>query len=38
LSEVIGADLDQIARATTENFFRLFKKVPRSLMRDPVDG
>ena len=29
LADVRGVDLDQIARQTTDNFFRLFAKVPR---------
>jgi TatD DNase family protein len=31
LAETRGVTLDDIARATTENFFRLFSKVPRHL-------
>jgi len=28
---VRGVDADEIARQTTENFFRLFSKVPKTL-------
>jgi TatD DNase family protein len=31
LADVRGAPVDEIARQTTENFFRLFNKVPRQL-------
>ena len=30
LAETRGVAFDEIARQTTENFFRLFSKVPRS--------
>jgi TatD DNase family protein len=30
LADVKGVPLDEIARQTTENFFRLFAKVPRA--------
>ena len=33
LAETRGVSLDEIARQTTENFFRLFSKVPRSAAR-----
>ena len=33
LGQARGVSLDEIARDTTENFFRLFTKVPRSLAR-----
>lgn len=29
LAEIIGVDMEQVARLTTENFFRLFNKMPR---------
>jgi TatD DNase family protein len=29
LAETIGVDAQQVARLTTENFFRLFSKMPR---------
>jgi TatD DNase family protein len=31
LAQARGVTLDEITRQTTENFFRLFNKVPRSL-------
>ena len=31
LAEVRGVPIDELARQTTENFFRLFSKVPRQL-------
>jgi len=31
LAATRGVSLDEIAQATTENFFRLFSKVPRAL-------
>ena len=31
LAETSGVSLEEIARQTTENFFRLFDKVPREL-------
>ena len=31
LAATRGVSLDEIARQTTENFFRLFTKVPRAL-------
>ena len=33
LAEVRGLGGEEIARATTENFFRLFTKVPRSALK-----
>jgi TatD DNase family protein len=36
LANVRGITLDAIARQTTENFFRLFSKVPRSLAAEPA--
>lgn len=35
LAQARGVSLDEIARATTENFFRLFNKVPQSLPDKP---
>ncbi|MBV9980271.1 TatD family hydrolase, partial [Bradyrhizobium sp.] len=31
LADARGVSLDEIARQTTENFFRLFSKVPRPI-------
>jgi TatD DNase family protein len=31
LAQTRGVSFEEIARQTTENFFRLFSKVPRSL-------
>jgi TatD DNase family protein len=36
LADVRGITLDAIARQTTDNFFRLFGKVPRTLAVEPV--
>jgi TatD DNase family protein len=36
LAAVHDLDEAEIARATTENFFRLFKKVPRSAVSIPA--
>ncbi len=33
LAQTIGVSDEHVARITTENFFRLFSKVPRNLMR-----
>ncbi len=38
LAGELGSNEDEIARLTTENFFRLFTKVPRSLVPDAGDG
>ncbi len=35
LAALRGVDESEIARVTTDNFFRLFKKVPRALQRAP---
>src|SRR5690606_1328707 len=34
LAETIGVTREEIARITTENFFRLFTKVPREAMKE----
>src|SRR5690606_18479930 len=34
LADTIGVTAEEIARITTENFFRLFTKVPRELARE----
>jgi TatD DNase family protein len=38
LARVKGISLDELAAATTENFFRLFKKVPRSAAQGTGEG
>ncbi len=38
LAEACGVPAEVIARQTTENFFRLFNKVPRRTAHDPEDG
>jgi TatD DNase family protein len=35
LAEVQGVSADEVARQTTENFFKLFSKVPREQAHDP---
>ena len=35
MAQVRGVSAEEIARVTTENFFRLFNKVPRDLAHDP---
>jgi TatD DNase family protein len=37
LAELRGRSASELARATTENFFRLFAKVPRSFMQGGQD-
>lgn len=37
-AETLDIEFDQLARLTTENFFRLFTKVPRKLMLDLSHG
>jgi TatD DNase family protein len=38
LAEVRGVDYEVIAQQTTDNFFRLFTKVPRLAVGDPAGG
>jgi TatD DNase family protein len=38
LAEVRGLSLDALATLTTDNFFRLFKKVPRSALKEQSDA
>jgi TatD DNase family protein len=38
LAEIKGVSAEELAAATTENFFRLFRKVPRPAAQDNAEG